>query len=358
MACTEKQAAFEGALGTAQKKLADELAVIAADAESKAKEVGKKFEQSNDLAQGVGAVSGSVVGGLIGGPPGAMIGATIGKEIGKLFTIEITDYEQRVSLDLPEVNVKQQEWKIDVPEVRLKDNDIIFNLPELVMVTKEGPPVPEVTVRMEQRCVGPICTDVPVTYVNWKKTYLDVPEWRTREHRIVLGLPEVTTRSETMVVGVPEVAMRTQEIRIRVPGITVRFITDAGKKTSEAASAVAQDAAVKTHQKQLSFRERIRMEVLTPAIEMFDCYKNELKGHIAAIAAKYDPQIAVLNASLAALKSKSVPDDDNDVIAVRKELESLLQQRGSAMQGLEAALAKLETAAKDAIDQLVGANED
>jgi len=74
-----------------QTSLERELGQVATEAERKATMASNKFEENNDLAEGVGAVTGTIVGGVLGGVGGAVVGGTIGKTIGSLFVLEISD---------------------------------------------------------------------------------------------------------------------------------------------------------------------------------------------------------------------------------------------------------------------------
>ena len=120
---------------------------------------------------------------------------------------------------------------------------------------------------------------------------LDVPTWEDREQRIVLGIPEVAMRTQRIVVGLPQVEMGRADISFNLPSITVRFVKDAGKATAAAVQALQSDAQSEFAVKQRQFKERMRLETVPLAIDMFECYKQQLRTGLAQIAAAYQERI-------------------------------------------------------------------
>lgn len=358
MSCEQKQQAFATAMQNVQETIERELAEIAAAAEKKATEVSNEFEQGNDLAEGVGAATGTVVGGVLGGVGGGVIGGTVGKTIGSLFVLEISNQEEIISMDIPQVTVANQDWMFDLPAVVMKNNDIIFNIPTLVMKRVEGPPIPHTTVRMRTKCIGggllpKICTDVPETTVTWEKTYLDVPTYESREQRIVIGVPEVEMREQKIVVGVPQVSMKRQEVKFKIPVITLRFVKDAGKRAAKAAEKIALEAATASTQKRLAMKERIRTEVVLPATQMFECYKNDIQTKRQSVTAMYEPEILKLTDAVKNLIANGVPQEDDDYIKQKEQLDKVIAQRDVATSSFDKALLQLDEETKKAIQKLL-----
>lgn len=358
MSCEQKQQAFALAMQNVQETLENELAQIAADAEKKATEVSDEFEEGNDLAEGVGAVTGTVVGGVLGGVAGGAIGATVGKTIGSLFVLEISNQEEIIAMDVPQVTVVNEDFKFDLPAIVMKNSDIIFNMPTLVMKRVEGPPIPHSVTRMRTKCVGggflpKICTDVPEVTVTWEKTYLDVPTYESREQRIVIGVPEVEMREQRIVVGVPQVTMKRQEIKFNLPVITLRFVKDAGKRAAKAAEEIALEATTATTQKKLAMKERIRTEVVGPATQMFECYKNEIQSKRQSVTAMYEPEILKLTDAMKNLITNGVPQNDDDYIKQKELLDKVIAQRDVATSSFDKALSQLDEEAKKAIEKLL-----
>lgn len=357
MDCTLKEKVFNEALAKIQSELETELAGIAKEAEKEAEQLEQEFDHERDLAQGVGATTGTAIGGAFGGPIGATIGGTIGKTIGSLFTLETSYSEELISLHVPTVTMKENVWKFDIPSVTMRDNDIIFNVPTLVMKRTKGPRIPHSTTRMRTKCIGSgifrVCTDVPQVTVTWEQTYLDLPTYENREQRIVIGIPEVTMREQRVVVGIPEIRMEQRDIIFRVPSITLTFIKDAGKEMADAASSIAANAARASAQKRLSMKGRITTEVIEPAKAMFECYKNELGENRSKIIAFYDPEIEKLTKSLQSLKTNGVPEDDNDFVDQKKQLDDLIQKRNESVSTLDNAITELDESAKKAIESLL-----
>ena len=368
MGCEEKATSFKAAMERVTSEFRDGLAATAASVEQKSKDIAEKAKDGSDLAQGIGMVAGTAIGGYIGGPGGAAVGSTVGKAIGALFVVEFTDVRHEVSMDVPQVELTDTEIKFDAPEVTIRDNDIIFNIPTLVMRTVAGPDMPVLVCTTERQCVsyrietpfGDItdekCTDVPVCKIDMRPTSYDQPFWEDREQRIVLGLPEIVMRTQRIVVGLPTITMRRTDISFNLPSITIKFVKDAGKATAAAVQALQSDTQSEFATKRLQFRERMRLETVPLAIEMFDCYKQQIRSGIAQVSAAFDPQMTQVSDSLKQVLASGVPETDDDYQRLKASLDKLVIDRAAALVGLEEALGKLEKASAEAIDRLV--NED
>jgi hypothetical protein len=368
MACEDRTAEFKSAMDRVTAEFKAGLEQTASALQTKVEDIANKAKDGADLAQGVGAAAGTVIGGVFGGPAGAASGAAVGKAVGALFVIEYTNVTHRASMDVPDVSIKDTELSFDAPEIEMRDNDIVFNLPTLVMKTVPGPDQPVPVCTTERRCVsyriptplGDIkdekCTDVPVCKIDMRPTSLDVPTWEDREQRIVLGVPTVVMRRKQIRLGLPQISMQRMDISFDIPSITIRFAQDAGKATAAAVQSLQSGTVAEFAQKQITFRERMRLETVPLAIAMFDCFKQQIKDGIAQVALMFDPKIAQVADSLKNMKASSVPETDNDYVALKAKMDELIAQRSQALSGLQDALNKLETNSTAAIDRLV--NED
>ena len=358
MSCEAQQTAFGETLQRVQKVLKDDIDGVARDTESKTKDLSDKFENDNQLAQGVGATAGTVVGAAVGGAAGAAAGAVVGKAIGAMFTIDIREDIVKFSLDLPEIALKDQEWSLDLPEVSTKDTDIIFNVPTLVMKTVEGPPIPETIVEMVTQCVdlgwpiGKVCTDIPQTTIRWKPTYLDVPTWEDREQRIVIGLPQVTIRTQKIILGIPQVTMKTQEFSFSIPVVTIRHAKDASERLADAARVVATDAATLIAQKQGAFKDRMRQELVGPAHGLFDCHRSTLIAKRDEVSVFFGTQLDTIANSVITLTSNNVPEGDPSLVSARARATDMMAKRDEQLRQFDVAIAKLDQTMKEAIDRL------
>lgn len=359
MACEDKQKAFNDKFGEVQTSLKAELAAIATDTEDKAKQIADDFETDHGLAEGVGAVAGTAIGGFFGGPAGAVAGEVIGKTIGSLFTLEIGMRREAFSLDVPQTTMETRDFSFDLPTVVLRDTDLSFDIPTIEMRTQEGPPIPEMTIRMEQQCIdlGPLgrpCTDVAVPVVTWKKTYLDIPVTVMKTQRIVLGLPQVEMRRENFKLDVPVITMKTTEFSADIPYITLRFIQDAGKRTAALASALAQSAQDAAMQRQIAYKQRLRSEIAPLAVDMFACFRTQITDGRATVLAQFGGQIQTLQNAVTATAAKGVPDDNAELKQCKEALDSALAKQGEALKPLDDALTKLDEASKTALSQFLG----
>jgi ElaB/YqjD/DUF883 family membrane-anchored ribosome-binding protein len=369
MTCEDKSEKFKTVMESVISDFRNGLDATARSVEDKASKIADKTAQDNDLAQGIGATAGSAIGGLIGGAPGASVGATIGKAIGSMFVVEVTEVTHSASMDVPEINIVDQELIFDIPELEMRDTDIVFTIPTLVMKTVPGPQQPVPVCTTERRCVGyripnPFgsdwvdekCFDVPVCKVEMRPTTLDVPTWENREQRIVIGMPAISLRSTRMVVGIPNISMVRKDFSFNIPSITVRFVKDVGASTAAAIQAIQSDAQSELAQKKVIFRERMRIETVPYAVEMFDCYKAQIRDSISNVTTMFDPQISQISESLKSLIGKGVPEDDDDYVDLKTKIDTLIFERASAIRGLQETLAQLEATSAEAIQRLV--NED
>lgn len=357
MSCEAEKTAFQDAMEIIQAELKDEMAGIATATAESSKTLSDEFKDANEAGTVVGAVAGTAIGGALGGPVGAAAGKVIGETVGALINVYVDEQLVKFSLDVPEFFVSDQDWFFDVPEVTIKDTDIIFNVPTVVMKTVEGPPIPETIVEMAMECIdlGPLgkaCTDVPHTTIRWKKTYLDIPTVENREQRIVLGLPEVTMKTQKVVVGVPQVKMQTQEFSFSVPSITIKFTKDASEELAEKAKTIASDAAILLAQKQASLKDRMRQKLVGPAHKMFDCHRNSLVAKRAESSAFFDKQLETMGNSIVTMKSNGVPEGDDDLLALQREVADLIAKRDQQLKVFDDGLAALDTAAQKAIEGL------
>ena len=358
MDCKNQQQAFNDAMTNVQNTLKEELTQIALRMEQKTKELNDDFKNGNDLAKGVGATAGTIIGGLVGGEPGAVAGGTLGQQIGSFFTIEIGNKEYKISFDLPSIELTNQEWIFNVPSVTMKDTDIIFNLPTLVMKTVEGPQIPKTRCEMKTVCnwtpFGDVCYDVPQCTIYFEPSYYDVPSWEDRETRIVLGVPQVTNIEQKVVVGVPEIVMRPEEIIFNLPDIKITFIKDAGKELAEALSKIALSASEDSAEKQLKMKERMKFEVVEPAIKMFDCFRGQIIEQKDKTSENYDSEIKKLTDALFNLKSNNVPETDNDYISQKTELDSQILNRNLTILKFDEALKKFDEEKQKALNSFIG----
>ncbi|MDB4680909.1 hypothetical protein OAE72_03065, partial [Akkermansiaceae bacterium] len=243
-------------------------------------------------------------------------------------------------------------------------NDIIFDLPALVMKRRRGPDIIQSKTEWVTECTGggrgpfgiklpKICADVPKITTWVEKTYIEVPEYENREQRIVMSVPEVEMREEEFVFSAPELSSYRQDLKFDLPTVTIRFIKDAGKKAAEAAAGIQANAEQRSKAVKESFRQRVTMHVLEPYKAMFTCYKEGINSQRARVAAFYDPEIETVTNSLKAMKAREVPEDDDDYVIQKKNLEEILLQRANALKGFDKAIAELEEAEKHGLSKML-----
>lgn len=358
MSCEDKENAFKNKLAEEQLTLAAELKAIESDTEQKASQIAADFEADNDLAEGVGAAAGTAIGGYFGGPAGAAAGSVVGKQIGSLFTLEVGTRQEKVILDVPQTTMEIQDFSFDLPTVVLKDSDISFDIPTIEMRRQRGPNIPEVRTRMEQRCIGSgsfkVCTDIPIVYTEMVETYYDMPVTVMKTNHIVVGLPVIEMRREVIKISIPQITMKPTEFSADIPYITLRFIKDAGKRTAALAAALAQSAQEAATQKQIAFKDRLRVAVAPLLLEMFNCFREVILASKMEASSKFSSEISELTAAVTALVAKGVPEGDSDLINSRKLLDDCILKRENALKPFDDSLTKFDASVKISLEQFLG----
>lgn len=345
MDCSTKQEDFKNSIALIQETLKEEINEIVASTQSKTGTLSEKAEQSNDLTQGVATGAGTAIGSSLGGPVGGAVGAYLSDFLTKFFVVETSMNTVKISMDLPEVTMKNQDWIFDLPTVTVKDSDIIFHLPSIRMKRVKTGEYPEFT------CHGfpPKCT------VKWSPMWADIPEPFMEEHRIVIGIPEFYMNEQRFVVGVPEITMKQRDISFDLPSITIKTRADIGKEVSEEAMALANETKILVDQKKNSLKERMKIEIIPKAISMMNCFRENLNEQKQGIYNSFDPAINQVTEALKNLKAQSVPEDDDDYIKVKTNLDQLLEKRKEALAKIDKSLEDLEASAKLTIDSLTNA---
>ncbi|KFF24139.1 hypothetical protein [Chryseobacterium vrystaatense] len=345
MDCSTKQNDFKDSISLIQETLKKEINEIVAATQGKTEDLSEKAEGNNDLTQGVITGAGTAIGTSLGGPAGGAAGAYVADFLTKFFVVETTMNTVKISLDLPQVTIKDQDWIFDLPAVTVKDTDIIFNLPSIRMKRVKTGEYPEVT------CHGfpPQCT------VKWSPIWADIPEPFMQEHRIVIGIPEFYMNEQKFVVGVPEITMEQQDISFDLPSITIKTRADIGKEVSDEAAALANETKMLVDQKKESLKERMKIEIVPKAIAMMNCFRDNLTEQKQLIYNAFDPAINQITESLKNLIAKSVPETDDDYIKVKSNLDGLFEKRKEALAKIDQSLVELEASAKLTIDSLTNA---
>ena len=356
MACEEKEALFNAGLLSVQSVLKSELEAIAIETEAKANEIANDLNADNDLAQGIGASAGTVIGGLAAGPPGALVGGALGKIIGSLFTLEIGMKRETVSLNVPQVTVKTKAFSFDVPTVIMRDKDLIFDVPQSEIRTVRGPDIPTISTRWEQRCIGPVCTDVPIIVTGSQPTYYDTVVIVMRPIRIVIGVPEVTMDRHDWAMDVPEFTNKSTEFSLDIPSVTIRFIKDAGRKTAALAASLAQSAKDAAERKQIEFKERLKTEVAPLLMDMYKCHRSEMLNARAALISIYKSQIDTLSLAVAMLAAKGLQDDHTDMKAAKNAVSQATKNMNSELEKFDVTLSEFDRKAEKSIKEFLGSD--
>jgi hypothetical protein len=348
MNCKEKQEGFKNAFEKVREELESEIRIITEKTTQKAKELADSADSDNNLSEGIGIAAGTAIGSYFGGPAGGAVGASVGKEIGKLFEVEIYNREEIIKFDLPEIRLSEQSFKFDLPEITMKENDIFFNSVVIEMVRQKVGETPH------QTCSSPTWEKpIPECTITWTPNYIEVPIPKTKEIRISMSLPEVSMRTQEIIVSIPEISMRTQDLILNIPSIKVTSKKDIGEELSEKANELIAESKVLIKGKKEIIRAKIKMDVIPKATEMFNCFKNSIIAKRAIVSSSFDPAIEMLNQSLLNLVAQGVPQTDDDYINLKHQLNSLVTQRGKALESFDAALEKLDLDMKTSLESII-----
>ena len=121
------------------------------------------------------------------------------------FDVTVRWKDRKMSLDLPQVTMKNKDIKFDVPQVEMKMDSIVFNTP---------------SVRMKRVKVGQH-PEIHGFTVRWKDNFIDVPEPFMQRQEIKTKIPQFAMGTTRIVLKVPEVKIDRTDFVMKVPELFV-----------------------------------------------------------------------------------------------------------------------------------------
>jgi hypothetical protein len=258
-------------------------------------------------------------------------------------------------LDLPEVRLVEQRWSLDVPQVTVKEQKIIFDVPSVRMKTVKTGEYPETICKMTTKDIGfGVKIDVPECTVKWSPIYMDVPEPYMQRNEIVLGVPEFAMGRVDMILGVPEFSMRTQRVALHLPQITVKNVNVETKKAEEKGKSLAAQSRVEANKLTSEFQETAKIELGQDVKDLFYCFEQELSAQKHAALEKFAEGEGILRATLTAMISNKVPDDNPTVQSVKASLAKLQKDRDTFAADIAGKITELHAQQQGFFEKLVG----
>ena len=142
------------------------------------------------------------------------------------FEFEVTFEATSILIPVVEVTVVDQKWSLDLPQVTMKQQDIIFDVPATKMTPMKTGQYPEIYCEDTWISLpfGGKTKGIPECKVVWKDIITLVPEFYMERKTISLHLPEFKIDRTDMILGVPEFKVSQQEVVIHLPQFKLKSI--------------------------------------------------------------------------------------------------------------------------------------
>jgi len=301
--------------------------------------------ESQEISQDVEREAGEIDPDINTSGPDVWIGADID------IRWERTDF----SLDLPEVTMRDQRWALDLPQVTMKNKDIIFDVPTVRMTRKKTGEYPEVTCRWKVTKIGlGIKTKTWQCTTTWSPIYMDIPEVYMAEKRIVLGIPEFKMDRTEMVLAIPEFSMRRHDFSLKLPQITVKNISVEAREAEEKGKALSDKAEARTEELKRNFSETAKAALGPDVTDLFYCYESDLAQRRNEGVAKFNEAVAVIESVVASLVNNKVPDDNDNLVAMRARLKEAQEAREKFAADIEDKFRELHRQQEEFFKNLLG----
>jgi hypothetical protein len=186
------------------------------------------------------------------------------------FAFTIQWVNKRMSLDVPQVTMKNRELKFDVPQVTMKMDRMVFDTPSVRMK--------RVKVGQHPEWHGPFT-------IVWKDNYMDLPEPFMQRQDVRTKIPEFKMDTTRVVLKIPEVKMARTDFVMGWPNI---YSAWRDKKTEqkrkgdvEKLQAQMQNDMIKVPQDfQMNALKRVCLVVAQSDQENADTIKKAVQGNI------------------------------------------------------------------------------
>jgi hypothetical protein len=256
------------------------------------------------------------------------------------FKFKVSSHIETISLDVPEVTVRDKEMSFDLPEVSIKQQTWKYDIPQTKMGMQciDGPP--ETVCHMETKNIGfGIKTDIPVCSLRpGKQICTEVPEFYIATTETTLGVPEVAMKTQKIVIGVPEFKMGRQEIKFSVPDLTLVDIEASQKETQKKSD----DLTATAKQGSQALAEGMKAEIAKASsdsiAQTMDCERASINAKRNEALATIEKNISVVQAALTQAKAVNAAEFAQSMQAT---LEKPIASRKETNEAFDKALAQV-----------------
>jgi hypothetical protein len=236
--------------------------------------------------------------------------------IGVDFKVEWKD--QKLSLDLPSVSIRNQEISLDLPEITKSTEHIALDVPDVRMVRVKAGEYPE----------------FHGFTVKWSPIWIHVPEPYMRRVDIYYDLPSVTMRRQSYILGLPEFKMERVEWIMTLPEFTVNNVSATisdmkgrGEALGAEGTKLGADMKAEIEREIALFQGSIKNAMSTTKLEIGNTYNQGL-GEL---------RIAIDSLAAQGIDPIKVPTDKGD-INLRKAYDDLDTAKNRAINEITVAI--------------------
>lgn len=256
------------------------------------------------------------------------------------------DVEGVVNADF-EIKMIRKNFSCSIPQVTLKDKKLVFDTPQVTMKLKSIKLKKPVT-KMVIKKTGQYPVFRGFT-VKWKDIKTSVPEVTMEEHEIKTKIPEIKVETTNITTAIPEIKMVQKDMSINLPSVTVKKITAEVKKIEDRAKEVSLENEKLQESQNEEFAQAIHKN--------FECQRTDLIYSRTNMENEFSNSILEIENSISDLKANGInPElikgDQGENINLVSIRDELLLKKKEAFEQIDAAIEKMNTEEKNAINML------
>jgi hypothetical protein len=248
-------------------------------------------------------------------------------------TFKIEMVRKDFSCNIPQITMKDKKLSFDTPQVTMKLKSIKFKKPVTKMVIKKTGQYPV----------------IEGWTIKWKDIKTSVPEVTMEEQEIKTKIPEIKVETTNIITAIPEIKMVKKDMSLNVPSVTVKKISAEVKKIEDRAKGVSLESEKLQESQNDEFAQAIH--------KSFECQRTDLIVSRTNLENEFSTSVSEIENSIAQLRSnglnpesiKGDQGEDINLIAIRDEL---LLKKKEAFEQIDAAIEKMNTEEKNAINML------
>lgn len=248
-------------------------------------------------------------------------------------TFKIEMVRKDFSCNIPQITMKDKKLSFDTPQVTMKLKSIKFKKPVTKMVIKKTGQYPV----------------IEGWTIKWKDIKTSVPEVTMEEQEIKTKIPEIKVETTNIITAIPEIKMVKKDMSLNLPSVTVKKISAEVKKIEDRAKGVSLESEKLQESQTEEFAQAIH--------KSFECQRTDLIVSRTNLENEFSTSVSEIENSISQLRSnglnpesiKGDQGEDINLIAIRDEL---LLKKKEAFEQIDAAIEKMNTEEKNAINML------